>query len=490
MNSSSLHSQVLIIGAGPAGLSMGISLAQQGIQSTIVEKRLSATKTSNAVLLKPSSLSLLEQLNVIDEILEKGHILNGIEYFCNRKYVASIEFQKSLLPYPFCVSLPQNETEQILIQRFMQLGGKILWGHTLTKINNAKGNVEGTLHSSQDNSENFFCCNYLIAADGSNSKARDLLNLNLKERSHPKQSFLIADVIMRWKMPNHTIHTFFTKQGSLSIIKLPKDYARIIANITSQCAIQNKPHFEIFQSLIKEATPFTAILGQPEWSTKVSVSPNLQKAFSYGNIFFIGDAAHTFPILCGQGYNLGIQDALNLSWKIALSLKGHASKQLLQTYQKERKPIAKCLYKKILFASKLLTYRYAISGVFKTALLRLMRLFWYTEEKLHVELGEMVFSYRKSPIIHRGGELAFAYLPILNNKKHLLIVNRLSSKERYVLQEKILNRYEHLLDYCIDEFPGEPAQVLIIRPDQFIGFRGKRLNFRKLSRYLKKTFSC
>ena len=486
---STLQSQVLIVGAGPTGLSMGIALAQQGIQSKIIEKRSSPTKTSNAVLLKPSILSLFDQLNVIEAVLEEGHILDSIEYFCNRKYITGVRFQNSILPYPFCISLPQNITEEILIKRYLGLGGQLLWNHELIGIKKKKEGVEGTLLLAPNNTYIHFETRFLVAADGSQSKTCELLQLHHNLKKAKKQSFFIADVMMHWKMPSNTIHTFFTRQSSLSIIKLPKEYARIIADVTSHFSAHGTPSLQSIQTLIKEATPFKAILSQPLWSTMVSITPALQKFFREGPIFFVGDAAHTFPPLCAQGYNLGIQDALNLSWKIALSLKNQASEKLLHSYQKERQSIAKAIYKQNLFGAKLLTSHNAISGVFKTALLRFMRLLWYTEEKMHEEVGEFVFKYRKSPIIFNGGELAFAYLPILKNKKHLLIANRLSNKEKHLLDQKILSKYEHVLDYSIDEFPGEPSKILIIRPDQFIGFRSKNTNFRQLTRYLENTFA-
>lgn len=333
----------LIVGAGPTGMIMAIQLAKKGVPIRIIDRISKPATTSRAFTVHARTLELLEQMNLISDFLEKGIRTNYMDYhFQNYTNTPRLDFTELDSTYPFMLTINQTETENILRNHLNLLGIKIEWNTELVSFEEQNETISTKLVHTTDQKEEIVEVDWLIGCDGYHSAVRKGLNISL-DGSDYEGTMRMMDVPMHgFEEIEDAIHYFMAKDHMLMINKLPDNNYRVLISDKTE-GVPPEEAKEAFQKTLHFHFKEKVTLGEPVWATNFRISKRKVNSYRVGNVFLAGDAAHINSPAGGQGMNVAMQDAFNLGWKLALVANGEANSTLLETYEEERKPIAKQL---------------------------------------------------------------------------------------------------------------------------------------------------
>jgi len=332
------ETDVLVVGAGPTGLTLAIELQRRGIRHRAIEATAGGRNGSRGKGLQPRTQEVFELLGVLDAVTERSGPYPQFEVHVGPVGIPlgrlSKETQPSLgIPYPNLRMIPQFETEAILKTRLEALGGRVELGTSLTGYTQAADRVEAELSTGER-----ICARYLVGADGGKSVVRKVLGLKLEGESLKSQPFLTADVRVDGLDRTHWHGYPFAGGGLLSLCPLPgTDLFQLVAISKTELGPDDLT-FEAIAARVKRASR-RLTLTDVTWSSIYRPQVRMVSRFQEGRVFLAGDAAHVHPAAGGQGLNTGVQDAFNLGWKLAAVIRG-ASERLLDSYTAERLPIA------------------------------------------------------------------------------------------------------------------------------------------------------
>jgi 2-polyprenyl-6-methoxyphenol hydroxylase-like FAD-dependent oxidoreductase len=324
------ETNVLIVGAGPTGLTLAIDLARRGISFRLIDAAVSAFAGSRGKGIQPRTLEIFEDLGVIDPILATGGRYPRARIHVGRFSLRAGSFASSKrpsesVPYPSVWMVPQWRTEQILRERLAVLGGEVEWDKALATFTQTEHGVDAVLKSGERVQANF-----LAGCDGGHSTVRKLLGLRLEGEAIDQEPMLVANLEIEG-LDRCDWHVWpFAAGGSMGLCPLP-----------------NSPLFELIARAKTAASGIkSAVLRvtghsvqRVAWSSIYQPAVRMVDRYRVGRVLLAGDAAHVHPPAGGQGLNTGIQDAYNLGWKLAGVIRGEAD-TLLDTYEVERLPIA------------------------------------------------------------------------------------------------------------------------------------------------------
>jgi 2-polyprenyl-6-methoxyphenol hydroxylase-like FAD-dependent oxidoreductase len=327
---------VLIVGAGPTGLTLATALTKLGAEATVVDAATDIRNESRAAGVQPRTLEQLARIGAADRLIERGLRGTGFTVASRSETLLHISFTELDTPYPFVLLVPQHDTERILTDALNEAGGQVLRGHSLLSLDPEHDAVtvlladpEGVVHSVR--------ARYVVGCDGLHSRVRTTAAIEFRghERS---QHYALGDVRVEGLDGAPVLRFTFSPDGLLLLAPLPDGLLRIVGTVPEP----NMDHGrEALQQLLDRRAPCDTELQVTEvvHSSRYRLSSRLADTFRAGRIFLAGDAAHVHSPAGGQGMNTGIQDAINLAWKLAACLDG-ASDKLLDSYNAERRPNA------------------------------------------------------------------------------------------------------------------------------------------------------
>jgi 2-polyprenyl-6-methoxyphenol hydroxylase-like FAD-dependent oxidoreductase len=338
------QTDVLIVGAGPTGLTLACELLRRGVSCRIIDKALAPATTSRALGIQPRTLELFDTMGLIDQVLSTGGPVFDANFYEGDRLLLALStarMQKLDTPYPQIWITPQVNVERVLTRRLQQLGGAVERACDLVDFQDTGSQVSATInHPDGDGSKTEeIRADWLVGCDGAHSLVRKSLGVKF-EGSTYEEKFLLADVELDWQRERDRSHTWFPAQGMFSIIPLPNSQLwRVFAVVEGETV--SPLSLELFQQLFVERTGDTqTTLSHPTWLSNFTINRRMVDRYRVGRVFLAGDAAHIHSPFGGQGMNTGIQDAYNLAWKLALVITGQSPEHLLNTYQEERLPIA------------------------------------------------------------------------------------------------------------------------------------------------------
>lgn len=333
---------VLVVGAGPTGLTLAVELARRGVDHVLVERTPSPALGSRGKGLQPRSLEVLDDLGVIDEILANSTHGMPLRLHQDGRAVAELptstfEVQPGV-PHPDLLVLPEWRVEQVLRDRLGELGGCVEFGVGLESFDQDDTGVTVTLGDG-----GVIRARYVVGCDGGRSTVRKRLGATMDGHTHDDQYFLVGDVRVDG-LGDDAIHTWFGEDGSfLALAPLPNAGGtwQYQANVLpGEDGTVPEPTPEIFAELFHRRSGLHDVtVRDPAWLSRYRFNARMVADYRYGRVFLAGDAAHVHSPAGGQGMNTGIQDAYNLGWKLAAVLAG-GPEHLLDTYGTERIPVA------------------------------------------------------------------------------------------------------------------------------------------------------
>jgi len=327
-----MKTDVINIGAGPTGLTLGIALLQRGIKTVLVDRLAVGQNTSRAAVIHARTLEVLKPLGVTQQLVEKGVHARRFSIRDRDRTLVPIDFQRLPTDYPYALMVSQATTEAILLRRFQKLGGTILRPRTLQSLEQDSTGVtvrldDGSQHQAR----------YVVGADGMHSTVRQMLGIPFVGASYA-ESFALADVRLTGELPHDEVILFFSPAGMVVVAPLPDGQHRIVA--TTDDAPQ-QPDIKWLQGLLDARGPQHERLVVQEviWGSRFHLHHRIAAHYRSGRVLLAGDAAHVHSPAGGQGMNAGILDAVALAEALAHALEGDA--KALDHYGEVRRPIAK-----------------------------------------------------------------------------------------------------------------------------------------------------
>lgn len=344
---------VLVVGAGPVGLTLACELARHGVRCRIVDKLVTPLPYCRAIGVTPRTLEVWEDMGVAREMIDAGLWITGLRSIVNGQPAADAVLPPMDLPYS-SLGLPQYSTERILTDHLRNFGIEVERGAALTGLSQNDGSVATQLTGADQRTEDA-SFEYVVGCDGAHSAVRRALGIAFSGDAYPVM-FMLGDVRIDWDLPRGmTLRAVRPIEKGIPelfvAIPLP-DAGRYRVTMVapselgtgagSDHGIQSElrgPSLQELQNVADRMLPAKTRLEDLRWSSLFRISMRLAERYRDGRVFIAGDAAHIHPPTGGQGMNTGIQDAYNLAWKLALVLEGAAPVALLDSYESERRPV-------------------------------------------------------------------------------------------------------------------------------------------------------
>ena len=343
---------VLVVGARTTGLTMACELARHDVPVRVIDKSPGIDPHCRANLLHSRSLEVFQDLGIIDELLDLGHLLKGGWQYANGTPFNHIHYGDVESPYPCGLALGQNHTERVLENLLNRLGFRVERNTELVDFVLEPDAVRATLRLA-DGSEETVYTPWLLGCDGAHSRVRHINGLNFSGEEDIHQ-YVLADVAVEAPLSEDEWHGFLTDYGSLYFFIHAPGRRLIVADIAEHHNSESEqPTLDEICSLVEQRAFPNARISDPHWLAYFRIQYRLASHYRKGRSFMAGDAVHVHSLIGGQGMNTGIQDAYNLAWKLALVIHGKASESLLDSYERERRQIGE----EILRSTKIFTER-------------------------------------------------------------------------------------------------------------------------------------
>ncbi|MDL5375990.1 FAD-dependent monooxygenase [Exiguobacterium mexicanum] len=324
---------VLIVGAGPTGLTLALTLARYGISFEIIDRKTTPSNNSRAIGIQPRTIEVFSRLDVAKEVLDRARTIEKGNLYFSGQWTAKLEFSRLVTPYPFVTLLRQNETEAILEAALNEHGHYVQRGEALVSLTHYPSRVLAHLES---DSNRTIEAKYVVAADGANSSIRRMLALPFSGKSF-KESWVLADMKAKWNISREEVHIFFSDRGVLEVFPLTDDTIRITGNLASDESFSEAE----LRELIEQRSHMDVEIDEVEWFSLFRVHNRMVDSFIHNRVILMGDAAHINSPVGGQGMNTGIADSFNLGWKLWLHLKAGAPFRVVDSYRDEREHVAR-----------------------------------------------------------------------------------------------------------------------------------------------------
>lgn len=351
---------VLVVGAGPVGLTLASELARHGASVRIVEARDAPSPFCRAIGVTPRTLEVYEDMGIARPMIDVGLWLLGTRSVVPGQPARDGMQDLSDLPYSG-LGVPQPETERVLTAHLSTFGINVERGVRLVSFTQAGEKVRVDLEG--PSGADFDHVRYVVGCDGAHSMVRHVLDIPFEGDAFP-MPFALGDVHLEWPqedalprgMALRAIHPKGEDEAPDMFIAIPlPEHGRYRVSMVAPETIaapagdgvahgiqseRSGPSLADIQAVADRLLPHPPVASDLRWSSQFRISMRLARRYRVGNVFIAGDAAHIHPPTGGQGMNTGIQDAYNLAWKMALVLNGIAAPRLLDSYEAERRPVA------------------------------------------------------------------------------------------------------------------------------------------------------
>ncbi|KOS55444.1 FAD-dependent oxidoreductase [Rhodococcus rhodochrous] len=350
------ETSVLVVGAGPVGLTAALELRRRGVDVVIVDRLPEPPQYAKAVGIQPRTLEVWDAMGVVRPALDVSAPMHGQIVYVDGRQVMRLELElPEDVPYRF-VCMPQYATERVLTQALAEHGTVVRRGVELTGFERTADGVVAALRDGDDTTR--LVARYLVGCDGAHSAVRKGLGVSFDGDAFPEE-YMLADVELDWSMPGgYGIRASTTSDGTTTdmmvCIPLPgTGRYRLSTFVAPDLATSasgagavahgleggHRPTLRHIQAVLDRLAPEPTRADALRWSSVFRISHRLAGSYGGGRVFLAGDAAHIHPPTGAQGMNTGIQDAYNLGWKLALAVQGRAADGLLDSYDAERRPV-------------------------------------------------------------------------------------------------------------------------------------------------------
>jgi 2-polyprenyl-6-methoxyphenol hydroxylase-like FAD-dependent oxidoreductase len=333
---------VLIVGAGPTGLTLACQLARRGVSFRLVEAASGPQPGSRGKGIQPRTLEVFGDLGMVDRVIANGRMAMPISSTApDGRVTLGGAVPETLrdrpdIPYPASLITPEWRVEEALRLRLAEFGGAVEFGTALDSFDQSPEGVSAVVV--RGGKAETVTARWVVGCDGGHSTVREQAGIAFAGETREEVRMIVADVEADG-LDRDVWHAWQHEEGLIALCPLPSTR---VFQYQAGIAPGQDPELSLanMQAILERRTGRTDIrLHEPEWSSLWRANIRLVDRYREGHVFLAGDAAHIHSPAGGQGMNTGIQDANNLGWKLA-AVAGGASPALLDTYEAERRPVA------------------------------------------------------------------------------------------------------------------------------------------------------
>lgn len=388
---------VLIVGAGPVGLTAATTLLFHGIRPRLIERLPEVINQSRAAAIQSRTLEIFQRLGLVDKFLAQGTRVHGARIYDGKKnLIAHLQLDGGETPFSFMLGLGQSFTENLLTEGLAKYGATVERNVELVSFTQNADAVEARLRHS-DGTEEVVRCKYLIGTDGSRSTVRHQLGLELVGETIPSH-WLTADCSVDWEFARDEAVAFLTTNGFTFAMPIEDDRWRFISPSSHPLPEGKCATLEDVQAVCDRIVPVPCKLHTPHWVTQFGLNTRLVPSMQEGRVFLCGDAAHVHSPVGGQGMNTGIQDAYNLCWKLALRLTGRAGDSLVMSFNTERHDNAARMLRGVRPGTKIVNLHNPVAIEIRNQIMHFAFQFDAVRERIRRGVEEIDVNYCQGPL--------------------------------------------------------------------------------------------
>ncbi|MFD7631653.1 FAD-dependent oxidoreductase [Streptomyces sp. NPDC059851] len=323
------RTDVAIVGAGPTGLALAVTLAEAGVDFVLLDRQAEGANTSRAAVVHARTLEVFDELDpsgaLSAELIGRGLPVSRFRIREGARPVATLSFDglRGRTAHPYALMVPQYETEAVLLARLRALGGEVHRPYEVTGVTQDADGVTLTTAGGET-----LRADRAVGADGMHSAVRGAAGISFTGASYG-ESFVLADVAMDWAPGPHEVSLTFGPVGPTVVAPLPDGRYRVVATVAEAPATPDLP---FVQELLDRVAPGQATVRALAWSSRFRIHHRVADRYRAGRLLLAGDAAHVHSPAGGQGMNTGIQDAYALGRALATDA--------LDGYEAARRPVA------------------------------------------------------------------------------------------------------------------------------------------------------
>ena len=493
---------------------MACQLIRHGIDFVVIEKNETVTPFSKAIGVQARTLEIYDQMELAQPAIERGMITERIRLLEGGEVRGEMELAdlgRGLSQFPYMLMLEQSRNEEMLYDFVQRHDGEVLRNTELESFTQDETGVTAQIKTASGESQTIQA-KYLVGCDGAKSAVRHGLGLTF-EGSTFERLFYVADTRVEWDLQYETLYVALAREVFTAFFPMPGEHRyRIIGTFPeSKNQEQGEVVYEEIEREIKEQSKLQLEISDVRWFSLYKVHSRRVNKFSKGRCFLAGDSAHIHSPAGAQGMNTGIQDAYNLAWKLALVIKGHATAQLLDTYNEERLANAKRLLDSTDRMFELAAGSHWLMSFFRTVLFPplagLMTSIDAVRTRIFTLISQIGINYRGDWLSQetddeKGDAKAGDRLPyftvdgqsIFNKLKqpgfHLLVF---SNREQQEFCSEFQKHFAHLADCQVvpidarvrEIFENENDFAVLLRPDNYIAFISSEISLTTVRDYLQ-----
>ncbi|MFC0388134.1 FAD-dependent monooxygenase [Muricoccus vinaceus] len=329
---------VLVVGAGPVGLTTACALRHHGVDCRILEERTGVKHNSRANNLWARPQELLASIGIRDALAAKSYGIRQVATMLNGQPTDPLLVDRVASPYPRVLYSGQDVIETTLSQTLADKGTAVERGCKVTGFEQDEDGVTVTVEREEGGPERVRC-RYLVAADGANSTVRSVVGLDFEKERFEERMNRQVDAKLSWRRSTEPdqLWFFYYKDGFCGVLPVWEGYHRLFFLQDDTGVPDRDPTLEEIQALGREVTgDETLTLTDPIWFSHSRFQHGVASAFARGRVFLAGDAGHLSLPIGGQGMNAGLHDAVEIAWRLAMTLAGRAEPVVLASYDNER----------------------------------------------------------------------------------------------------------------------------------------------------------
>jgi 2-polyprenyl-6-methoxyphenol hydroxylase-like FAD-dependent oxidoreductase len=400
-----MKTDVLVVGAGPVGLTMAAELKRYGLSVRLVEKLPQATDKSKALVVWSRTLELLDRMGCSSSFVNAGFKVTAANFSSGKKTLAHLTLSGVESPHPFALMIPQSDTERLMADHLTSLGVTVERNLELIRFTPSNDGVQSTLRHA-DGREETMESSWLIGCDGAHSTVRHGLGMEFEGDTTPSD-WVLADVHLSGVQNPGEVNVIWHAEGVLVLFPITQDRYRVIADvgIAKDGARRPDPTLEEMQAIMDQRGPGGITMSTPIWLAAFRINERKVADYRKGRVLLAGDAAHIHSPAGGQGMNTGMQDACNLAWKLALVSRGIcAESPLLDSYTPERGAVGEMVLKGAGRVTMIATMKGGVKQAIRNHIAGLVFGLHAVREKLANAITELSVGYPHSPLNAPGGK--------------------------------------------------------------------------------------
>jgi 2-polyprenyl-6-methoxyphenol hydroxylase-like FAD-dependent oxidoreductase len=488
-----MQPEVLIVGAGPVGMTAACELARFGISVRIVDKAAQRTDKSKALVLWSRTLELLDRgPGGAAPFVDAGFKALAVNFVArDGELMGHVSMESVKSPFPYGLMLPQSDTERLLEERLHGLGIEVERQVEVLGFKASDTGTQSTLRHS-DGREEAVSSNWLLGCDGAHSIVRKTLGVPFAGETL-NSDWMLADVHMKgYPYPDTEASVYWHKDGAFVIFPIVPGRYRVLADLPlTSGAVPPAPTLEQAQAIIDRRGPGGMTAFDPIWLAGFRINGRKVADYRSGRVFLLGDAAHVHSPAGGQGMNTGMQDAFNLSWKLALVIRNICSDNLLDSYSPERSAVGDEVLKQAARLTTIGTLKNSTLQGFRNLVSQFMLGFPAVQQEFADSMTEVNIGYPHSPLnAHsgsgHGGPKPGERAPILDGDSPV----GAGKSPRFALfandtaeVKTVLSKYTELLESS-PRTPYADKGVWLVRPDGYVALAAKENDVREVDAYM------